>query len=307
MVICVYLNPTIDKTIYLDKLTIGATNRPNKVITEGAGKGVNVAAVLKELSADVLLMGFLYSSDGNIIQEKLTARKIDGDFCTIPGVSRTNTKIFDSEEGVITEINESGEEISIELLEQEAKSVYARAQSGDIVVLTGSLPPGCPKDFYARMIFELNKKGALCVLDADGEALLAGVEEKPYFIKPNIDEISVITGDKPGTNAEVIEVCRKIISKGVSQIAVSMGGDGAIIANANEAYFARPMRVNVLSTVGAGDSMVAGTVAHFDKPLDIQLRAGVAAATASITLEGTNLCTKELYQEYYEKIIIESL
>ncbi|MEG1656875.1 MAG: PfkB family carbohydrate kinase, partial [Christensenellaceae bacterium] len=163
---------------------------------------------------------------------------------------------------------------------------------------------GCEKNVYAKTIEKLNEKGVRCVLDADGEALRLGILQKPYFIKPNIDELKSITLLKSESISDVLEACRNIIQTGVKVVAVSMGGDGALIVDENKAYFAKPQKVEVKSTVGAGDSMVAGIAASIDEGIDAALRAGVAAATASITLEGTELCTLKLYEKFYDKIEI---
>ncbi|MEF9988923.1 MAG: 1-phosphofructokinase family hexose kinase [Christensenellaceae bacterium] len=302
MIICVYLNPTIDKTVYLDRLVIGGTNRPTKVIMNGAGKGINAAVVLKELKKDVKVMGILHKSYGTIIKDRLEAKSIFYDFLEIDGQTRVNTKIFDEQSQVLTEINESGTEIAMEFANRVADEVVATAKSDDMVILTGSIPLGCEKNVYAKTIEKLNEKGVRCVLDADGEALRLGILQKPYFIKPNIDELKSITQLKSESISDVLEACRNIIQTGVKVVAVSMGGDGALIVDENKAYFAKPQKVEVKSTVGAGDSMVAGIAASIDEGIDAALRAGVAAATASITLEGTELCTLKLYEKFYDKI-----
>lgn len=307
MIICVYMNPTIDKTVYLSNLTLGGTNRPDKVVTDGAGKAVNVAAVLRELGRDVKVEGLLYRSDGELIKERLRDCGAKYDFIELHGTSRTNTKIFDRVSKEITEINEGGQGVASAVLKDALQKIEDSAKEGDVVVLTGSLPPDCDKGFYAELVKRLNKKGARCVLDADGEALRLGVEKKPYFIKPNLDELASLIGSRPGSLDEVKRACGSIIEKGVSLVGVSMGGDGAILCDKKSAYFAKPVKVNVLSTVGAGDSMVAGIVAYMEQGVEEALRSGVAAAAGSVTLEGTSLCTKALFEKYYKMVEIEKV
>ncbi len=307
MIICVYLNPTIDKTLYLNRLVQGGTNRPKKVIIDGAGKGINAAVVAKELGKSVKVMGLLYTSDGMLIKRRLESKSIFYDFLEKPGESRTNTKIFDEQAGEITEINESGNAVTMEDMGRIVQDIVQTAKSEDVVILTGSLPPGCDQDIYGRMIKELNEKQVKCVLDADGEVLALGIKQHPYFIKPNIDELKSITTLKGDSVEEVVLACREIIASGVKLVGVSMGGDGALMVDAHDAYFAKPMKVEVRSTVGAGDSMVAGVTSVLDGRIDEALRCGVAAATASITLEGTQLCTKEIFDQFYDKIEIVKL
>lgn len=308
MILCVYLNPTIDKTVYLDRLEIGATNRPDKVVTDGAGKAINVAVVLGMLGQAAKVMGLLYRSDGQIIKDRLMENGIDYDFIELAGVSRTNTKIFDGKTQTITEINENGQHVAEDVINRAVERICNAVNPGDTAVLTGSLPPGCPQDIYARLIAMLNQKGVQCILDADGEALRAGIMQQPYMIKPNSDELAVITGKKPEALEEIGETCKKIMDTyGIAVVAVSMGGDGALLFIGDEAYRAKPMKVKVLSTVGAGDSMVAGIAANLEKGPRQALQAGVAAATASITLEGTKLATKEIYDKMIKQVEIEKL
>lgn len=307
MVTCVYLNPTIDKTVYMEQFVLGGTNRPKKVLLHAGGKAINVAAVLKELGHDVCVKGLLYRGDGEIIRKRLDAHNISYEFVELEGQSRTNTKIFNEQDRTITEINESGTTVSQDVIQKVAKNVIDCAEAGDIVVLTGSLPPGCPTDIYAVLIKELKKKQVKCILDADGEVLLLGMQQKPYLIKPNIDELRTVASLCGDSIEEIRDVCRSIIHSGISVVAISMGGDGALIFDERNGYFAKPQKVHVQSTVGAGDSMVAGMIAYLDKGIEQALRAGVAAATASITLEGTELCHSEMFQSFFDRVQIEKV
>ncbi len=307
MVICIYVNSTIDKTIYLERFEYGGTNRPYKVQVDGAGKAINAAVVLKALGTQSAVVGVAYDADSKIITGRLDSYGINHNLRELQGTSRTNTKIFDKEKQVITELNESGQTVPQSVLDEISAKACEMAKEGDVVILTGSLPPGCGADYYAGIIRALKQKNVKCVLDADGETLRLGVAEKPYLIKPNTDELAAITGSKASDVDEVVAACGKLLAEGIEVVAVSMGGDGAVICGREGAYFAKPLRVDVQSTVGAGDSMVAGMVANIGKPVDEMLRAGVAAATASITLSGTQLTDKPLFEKYYELVTTEEI
>lgn len=300
MIICVYLNPTIDKTIYLNEFKIGGTNRPEKILLDGAGKAINVAVVLKTLDENPLVLGLLCKDNGRIIKERLNNNHIKYDFIEIEGKCRLNTKIFDNKTKEITEINETGIVVDSNIIDRIKNKLFDVAKKDDIVILTGSLPPGCKKNTYAQMIAELNKKGVKCVLDADGEVLIEGVAQKPYFIKPNIDELKVLTGIDIKSNAQIYDAAMNLIDDGIHMVGVSMGKDGAFLFDKENAYFAEPLNLDVKSTVGAGDSMVAGIVANLKSSKDIALRSGCAAASASVTMEGTKLATKKLYKEMFD-------
>lgn len=305
MIICVYFNPTIDKTIYLKRFILGGTNRPESVMLDGAGKAINVAVVLKALGKNPSVIGLLNIDDGIIIKNKLDDNQISYEFLEISGHCRVNTKIFDDTTKEITEINEKGTVVDENIIRDVKNKVYNTARKNDVVVLTGSLPPGCPDDTYAEMIETLNKRGVKCVLDADGSVLVKGVAKVPYFIKPNIDELKVLIGKDVSSTNQVYDAATRLIDMGIAMVCVSMGKDGAFLFTRDSAYKAEPLKLDVKSTVGAGDSMVAGIVANLDKDPKSALRAGCAAASASITLEGTKLTTKELFGKMYDNVKVE--
>ncbi|MDL2238500.1 1-phosphofructokinase family hexose kinase [Christensenellaceae bacterium OttesenSCG-928-K19] len=307
MIICVYMNPTIDKTVYLDHLAVGGTNRPEYVVTHGGGKGVNAAVVLHTLGQPVKIMGLLYRSNGAVITDRLEKNGISHDFVLLDGEARTNTKLFDKKEQRVTEINEGGQEVTQAVIDEVAQAIINTVSKNDVVVLAGSLPPGCGDGLYAEMIDVLNQKGARCVLDTSGNALRLGVKKQPYFVKPNTDELTDITGIRAYSKSQMVAAAKRMIDDGISLVGVSMGENGALLCNKDACYYANPLQVDVLSTVGAGDSMVAGIVANIDEPVDAALRAGVAAATGSLVREGTSLCTKELFDRYSSLVKIDLL
>lgn len=309
MIGTVYLNPTIDKTIYLERLQVGGTNRPTKVVVDGAGKAVNVAMVLSALGAKIKCIGYVYDQDSQVLLDRLANGKIANEFLVRKGASRTNVKIFDEEKREITEINESGQSIDAKFMDQITQLVQKYAGQFPYMVFAGSLPPGAPKSLYRDLIQLASQQGTRCILDAEGEALELGLAAKPYLIKPNIDELNILLGTEVKEIPEILQACRQIIQGGVSVVAVSMGGKGALICDGQEAYQAQPLSVEVRSTVGAGDSMVAGMVYGFQQGggLEEALRIGVACASGSITLEGTQLVNREIFEELYPQIKIQKI
>lgn len=302
MLICVYMNPTIDKTVYVSELKVGGTNRADSVILEGAGKAVNAAVAAKELGMNVKVMGLSYNEDGMLIKDRLEEKSIFYDFYEKQGGSRTNTKIFDESAQMITEINEAGAPADEKTVSHVADKVVAAADKKDIVLLTGSLPPECPKDFYAQLILRLKQKNVRCALDASGEELAAGVAQQPFFIKPNIDELKQIADIQSDSLEEIKRAALKLIADGIEYVAVSMGEKGAVLATKDTVLYAKSPEVEVKSTVGAGDSMVAGMLSGLSVSPEEALKRGVAAAAASVTLRGTQFCTKELFENYLNMV-----
>ena len=295
MICAVCLNPCIDRTVEIEEFTYAGMNRILTSRSDGCGKGVNVALASRELGMDSALIGYLYEDNGRRIADRLEDAGCAQDCIWLPGQVRTNLKIFDRKNKKITEVNESGERVPNDAQQEMIEKVREYAGLSDIMVFTGSLPPGCPADFYKTLI-EAAEGKCRCVLDAEGEKLTRGMEAKPFLIKPNQYELELRVGRK-----------LECVAEGIGIVAVSMGGDGAFITDGRESLFAPVLDVDVRSTVGAGDSMVTGFLhgIALGEGLAGIFRRGVAAGTAAVTTEGTQLMTKETYESLLGRVVIE--
>lgn len=304
MIYAVYLNPTIDKTVYLDRLEVGGTNRPDQVLIQGGGKALNLAIVASRLGAEAAVSGFVCEEGCAMIHSALSG--LPCYFTELPGLPRTNTKIYERSATRVTELNEAGPLFEANAYEVFERDLLSRLTGEDMVVLTGSLPRGCASDYYGKLIEKLPCPAAL---DASGAALVPGVAAKPVVIKPNTDELAQLTGQTFSDTKDILRACRQIIESGVKICAVSMGKDGALITDGSNAYFAGSVVKNPDSTVGAGDSMLAGILSVITRggSIDEALRMGSAAAAATITLPGTNLATAELTQKFLAKVTTQRL
>lgn len=304
MIYAIYLNPTIDKTVYLDELKIGGTNRPDTVLIQGGGKALNLAVVASRLGAEAAVSGFLCSEGCSMIRSALSG--IPCYFIEQPGLPRTNTKIYDRSAAHITEINEAGPLFEPSAYAAFEQNLLSRLSSEDFVVLTGSLPRGCDPAYYGELIKKLPCPAAL---DASGAALTSGITAHPAVIKPNTDELAQLTGKNLTSVGDILAACRQLIQSGVKICAVSMGKEGALITDGAKAFFAPSVVSKPDSTVGAGDSMLAGILSMLTRGGGIEeaLRLGTAAAAATISLPGTNLATFELTQEYLLKVTTKEL
>lgn len=306
MIYAIYLNPTIDKTIYIDHFTVGGTNRVKNSILQGGGKALNLSVVLNRLGVPAYVTGFLCNRECSPIRNGL--EDILTSFYTLEGEPRVNIKIVDRTASITTEINDKGPIVSIEALTEFEKGLLHLVKPEDTVVLTGSLPQGCPSDYYCQLMAMLPCR---CVLDASGETLRQGIQQNPYLIKPNLEELGQLTGEKYTSDdiPAIIAVCRRFIQNGVGVCVVSMGGDGALIINAEEAYFSKAVVNNPDSTVGAGDSMLAGVLSVLNRggALCEALAVGTAAAAATISLPGTTLASRELIMQLLPSIHPEKI
>ena len=307
MITAVSLNPSIDRTLTVENFTPGGLNR---IISRGdnaAGKGINVALTVSGLGLDAECVGFMYRDSAPLFEKRLMMNSTAYDFIWCEGCARTNIKVFDRAAGVITELNESGQAIEEEKLNEMVELVARHADNSDYLILSGSTPPGCPDDYYRTLIRAVEGLGCRCVLDADGERLRYGLEARPFMIKPNRAELEGMTGSRLATTEEIKRAALKYIDMGVEVVAVSLGADGALITDGHETLYAPRMNIEVKGTVGAGDAMVAGLVAGFMGDLDLHeaFRMGVACASTRCVTEGYKTIDRTVYKAFLEMVNIE--
>lgn len=309
MITTVSLNPCIDRTVKVKKFTYGGMNRVSSARSDAGGKAINVAISASRLDIAAGCIGLLYKENGRIIENKLLASGTQSDFVWLEGRVRTNIKLLDESTGQVTEINESGVPVTQETQEKMLDLIAKHAALSDFLVLTGSLPPGCPNDFYRKAIESVEGLDCRCVLDAEGDKFREGILAKPFLIKPNLYELEVATGKSFEKLEEIRDAALRYIDMGVQNVAVSMGARGALLTNGEETLYAPRVEVQVQSTVGAGDAMVAGLTAGFlaEKELEDVLRMGVAAGTASCMTEGTQLLEKATYKNLLNSIEIQRM
>lgn len=311
MITSVSLNPSIDRTIELDGLNIGALNRVAAQVDVAAGKGVNVALAVAALGGESTCIGFMYEGDREMFEERLKSQGVQSAFIDLPGRVRVNMKIFDSRSQVITELNAKGQPVPPNVVKILRAAVACSAMSSDFMILTGSLPPGCPAELYGNIIRDIASADSNCrvILDADGERLRAGIEARPYLIKPNLSELEGLCGRRLEGDREILRAANALVDAGCGIVAVSLGGDGALITDGREAWRAEGIQIAVRSTVAAGDSMVAALAVELDRGASLAdaFRLGVAAATARCATDPALPLTDALCRDYADRVILRAL
>lgn len=306
MISALAMNPCIDLTLYIDKLSPGATHRAQRNRSDIGGKAVNVVNALNNLGLACQLLGFDFLENGNVLKEPLQASGIPFDLLAVEGAIRTNIKIFEEEDQLMTEINQEGAAVSGEAVLALIEKT-ARAKS-DVLILSGSLPPGVDDGVYGEII---KRTKAAVILDAYGPALCKGLMAGAYLIKPNIHELERSFGTAAPSRDMQITLCRDLLRQYASlrAICLSLGEEGALMIGRNEAYYSPALDIPVRGVQGAGDSMVAGIAALLsespDAPLDKLLKFAVAAAAASLIREGTLMATKEGFDEMIKRVEVE--
>lgn len=309
MVITVTLNPCIDRTVRVDGFAPGKTNRVADSRCDAGGKGVNVAVALRNLGENVCCLGFNFTEDGGLLAETLERLQIKSDFVPVEGRLRTNIKIFDLKTREMTELNEAGSEVGPRQLERLEETAERHLPKAELLVLSGSAPPGVPDGFYRRLAERAARHGVRTVVDARGPLLRESLAARPCLIKPNRDELEETFGEKTVSRADAVRVARRAIALGAGMVCVSLGKEGALLVTADAAYFSPGADIEVRGVQGAGDSLVAGMsyAAVRGMPLPEVLRCGVAAAHASLLLDGTQMCTRAGFLEMLPRIDAEKL
>jgi 1-phosphofructokinase len=309
MIVTVTLNPTIDKSLVVPRFEVGKTNRGEVRRTDAGGKGINVAKAVKELGAEVCALGFVAGSNGQFVLEALAASGIPADFINVPGETRVNLKIHDPVCGSETELNEPGFQLLPEHLEAIKQKVKAYGPRCDVMVFSGSLPPGAPPETYAELISIARVLGAKCVLDTVGPALRLGLEARPLLTKPNRIEVETLLQERLSTQSELAEAARKLLEMGAEEAVISLGADGAIAAGRQDLLSARPPAVAARSSVGAGDAMVAALAYGEVKHLSFResFRLAMAASAAAVTMEGSKMADLALIQSLIPLVQIEDV
>ena len=299
MIAAVCLNPCIDRTVEIDAFVYGGMNRIRALRNDGSGKGVNVALAAHELGLEAACIGILPNENAAPVLSRLEDAGCRADFVRVPGGVRVNTKVINREDHVVTEINESGELVSADTMQAVIELVRAWSAKADILIMTGSLPPGCPADFYKTL---MEACACRCILDAEGEKLTLGLAAHPFLIKPNQFELEAALGRALPEPADVLRGVREMNGDGMA--VVSMGADGAVFSFEGAGWYAPRIPIEALSTVGAGDCMVAGMLYALERgmePVEV-FRHGVAGGTAGCMTPGTMLLRKEDFTQQLERV-----
>ncbi|SNS25844.1 1-phosphofructokinase family hexose kinase [Rhodococcoides kyotonense] len=306
MIVTLTANPSIDRTVVLDsELVRGGVHRASTTSQDPGGKGVNVARVLT--SAGVQAMAVLPASTGDPLLEALNSAGVR--YCAVPsdGLARTNITVSEPG-GTTTKINEPGSPLSVTTRDALFDTILDLGRDAAWVALSGSLPPGIAGGWYADLVRALRTTSCKVAVDTSDEPLSSLAtsfpESAPDLIKPNSEELAQLTGvdadeleraASAGDPTAAVEAGRILLTRGVGSVLATLGSAGAVLVTSDGAWFASPPRIDAISTVGAGDSSLAGYIlADIERcsPAD-RLRRAVAFGTAATALPGTTLPTPD--------------
>ena len=274
-------NPSLDYVVNVKNFTQGKVNRTASENLYAGGKGINISIVLNSLGYSSMALGFIAGTTGDAIEGLFGSYGCTSDFIRVSeGANRINVKIHSKKE---TEINGSG----IEVNQNEVDKLYGKLDNlgdGDVLVLAGSVPKSLSSKFYENILKTFSGRNIKFVVDAEDKLLMNVLKYKPFLIKPNLPELEQIFKVKINSREEVAWYAKQLRDKGAQNVLVSLGGDGAVlITEDGRALYSPVPEGEVLNSVGAGDSMIAGFLAGFFNTGDIDhaFKLGLAAGSAT--------------------------
>ncbi len=303
MIYTVTFNPSLDYYVKVNNVKSGIVNRTSAERLAVGGKGLNVSLALEELGNETLALGFVAGFTGKYIRDKVTELGLNFDFMEVGGQSRINVKVRSNTE---TDINGSGADITQSDVNKLVKKLKALLKEGDWLIVCGSVPSTLDEFTYANIFKKLkNIQGVNIVVDACGKLLTETLKYKPFLIKPNVYEMCEIFGLTTVPDLEGIYACaRKLQDMGARNVIVSMGSVGAaMVTETSQSMFVRAARGQLVNSVGAGDTMIAGFIHEYLNTGNYFKALNYATAAGSACAFTKNLATKEQI-EYVESLML---
>lgn len=309
MIFTVTLNPALDKTVVIPRFAAGQVNRIETVRVDAGGKGINVSKCLYSLGEPTTAAAILAGTAGRELEKMLISGGITPLVLWVDGQTRTNLKIIDPQLGENTDINEPGPAVTEQQLEKLKEMISEKMNPGDLVILSGSLPAGADVRLYEKWTAYFKARGALVLMDADGEALMHGLKAAPYLIKPNNHELARLKGVEKLDEAQMIAAGRELMAAGIRDVVISLGEDGALFLSEAGVFRAEGLKVPVKSTVGAGDSMVAAMAFGLSRDFsrEEQIALAMAMGAASVMQDGSQAPGCKAVYELAQKVVIRKL
>ena len=309
MILTVTLNAAIDKRYVVEEVRTGEVNRVKECVYTPGGKGLNVSKPAAIYGAEVTATGFVGGHAGHYIEDALEPFGIKSAFYHMEAESRSCINIWDEKNQLQTEFLEPGFTVTEADFERFLEYFQGLAADADVVTISGSVPKGLDGTAYQRMVKLVREAGKPVILDTSGKLLEQGIEAAPTMIKPNLDEIRMLTGKDCTDPEEIIEAAKVLHGRGIRIVTVSLGGDGAVVVSDEGAYRARVPRIHAVNTVGCGDSMTAGFALGLSEGLSIKetLRKASAVSAAAAMREETGFFVKEDMERLLPQIEIIEL
>ena len=292
-------NPSIDRSLTLPEIRFNSVLRSQKVRLDWGGKGFNVSRALAQFGIESIATAWVGGGTGKMLADGLQRLGIQTDFVWVDEETRTNTMIIEEQGDWHIKVNEPGPSISAADIEQLKTKAEGYAKKGDLWVLSGSLPPDVPPEFYGDLVQMFNSRGAKVYLDASGDPLRYGCQAGPYLVKPNAVEAAKIVGFSIDDQEDAKRAALPFLRMGVEYFSLTMGASGLLLANQNEMIFASPPKMTVRNAAGSGDSVMAAIIYGQLRGMSLVevARWAVATGAAAVESEGVSEFTIDRIQE----------
>jgi 1-phosphofructokinase family hexose kinase len=283
-------NPSIDHSLTIPQIRFNSVLRSQKVRLDLGGKGFNISRSLMQFGTDSIAIAWVGGGTGKMLADGLQSLGIQTDFVWVEHDTRTNTRIDEEQGDWYIKVNEPGPPITKSDIEQLFQKVEGYAKKDDIWVLSGSLPPDVPDEFYADLIKLIKSRGVKVYLDTSGPALRYGCQAVPYLVKPNAREAASIVGFDVHDREDAKRAALPFLRMGIDYLAITMGSEGLLFATQHEMIHAKPPKIKVKNESGAGDSLLAGLIyaqIREWEPIEVA-RWAVATGAAASETEGVS-------------------
>lgn len=306
MIITLTLNPAVDETVWVDRLHPGEVHRVYETHLDPAGKGINASRMVARLGCATIAFGLVAGDAGDMVEKALRAERVQHHFVRIPGETRINFTVVEKESGRASSFYAPGPDIPPDALATLEQMLGFWMRAGRVLVLAGSSPPSVSTGTYAKYVRAGREAGIQVFLDTSGDALREGLDARPHLIKPNVAEAEELLGRRLEGEAEVIEAAREL-SRRADRAVISMGARGAVCARGEDVWRIHTPTVERRSTVGSGDSMVAGMAVAIARGDDMEtaLALGTAAGAATAMSKGTGLGQPEDVRALLPRVRVE--
>ncbi|WRS26366.1 hexose kinase [Oscillospiraceae bacterium MB08-C2-2] len=310
MIRSICLNPVIDRMYYIDDFIAGKLHKGIAPLAYPGGKGVNIARVVSLLGEPCALYGFLGGLGGQLIAREMEQLDVQLRTISLEGECRVTINIMDRKNNRETEITEPGPAVSPQELARFFAELEQDTQPGDVVICSGSAVAGMPEDVYKTVSEICARKKAECFLDTSAQYLSGALPGNYRFAKPNANELNFLFGlsGKPNL-AEMVKLGQRAREQGIGQVLISMGGEGGLLVEESRALLAEIPPVETVSTIGSGDSTVAGFAVGVSRGLAPEdcLRLAMACGVCNATYSKVGFVEKEQVKQLTEKIRLKAI
>jgi len=304
-IVTLTVNPAVDKSSRVDRVVPDRKLRCEKPRFEPGGGGINVSRAVKKLGGESLALYAAGGPAGRLLQGLLQEEDIDGRVFETRDWTRQNLMVIEQSSGNQFRFGMPGPHFEESEWRQCLDMLAQLDPTPEYLVASGSLAPGMPEDFYARVAGIGRDKAMRVVVDTSGEPLARALEEGVYLVKPNMNELADIAGCEIGDESHQEECVRDIVDQGRSRaVLLTLGSAGALLVWEDGHRRLRAPSVRIRSKVGAGDSTVAGLVLGLTRGLELMeaARFGIAAGAAAVMTPGSELCRREDAERLYRKV-----